>query len=58
MKQKKNEKKHTDLKFKPAQKSEKGYDFLLCKMYFTGDDGYKKFLIFFPNAYFTNIGKQ
>ena len=31
-----------------AQISEKGYDFLLGTMYFTGNDGYQNFLIFAP----------
>ena len=38
----------TDLANKVAQISEKGYDFLLGKMYFTGDDGYQIFLVFAP----------
>ena len=41
-------KKLTDLTEKVGQISEKGYDFLLGRMYFTGDGGYKKFLIFVP----------
>ena len=36
-------KKLTDLTEKIAQISEKGYDFLLGRMYFTGDDGYQNF---------------
>ena len=28
--------------------SEKGYDFLLGWMYFTGNDGHKNFLVFAP----------
>ena len=31
---------NTDLKNKVVQVSEKGYYFLLSRMYFTGDDGY------------------
>ena len=42
------EMKLTDLANKVAQISEKGYDFLLGKMYFTGDDGYQNFLVFAP----------
>ena len=40
------EKKLTDLTKKVAQISEKGYDFLLDRMYFTGDHGYQNFLVF------------
>ena len=40
------EKKITDLTNKVAQISEKRYDFLLCKIYFTDNDGYQHFLIF------------
>ena len=40
------EKKLTDLTKKVAQISEKGYDFLLDRMYFTGDQGYQNFLVF------------
>ena len=40
------EKKITDLANKVAQISEKEYDFLLGKMYFTGNDGYQYFLVF------------
>ena len=42
------EKKITDLTNKVAQLSEKGYDFLLSRMYFTGNDGYQNFLVFDP----------
>ena len=38
----------TDLTNKVAQISEKGYDFLLGRMYFTGDDGSQNFLVFAP----------
>ena len=31
-----------------SQISKKGYDFLVDKMYFTGDDGYQDFLVFAP----------
>ena len=31
---------------KVAEISEKGYDFLLGRMYFTGNDGYQIFLVF------------
>ena len=41
------EKKLTDLTKKVAQLSEKGYDFLLGRMYFTANDGYQK-LVFAP----------
>ena len=33
---------------KVAQKPEKGYEFLLCRMYFAGDDGYQIFRDFVP----------
>ena len=33
----------TDITNKLAQISEKGYDFLLGRMYFTGNDGYQNF---------------
>ena len=46
--------KNNDLTNKVAQISEKGYDFLLGKMYFTGDDDYHNFLVFVPM--FNNIG--
>ena len=41
-------KKLTDLTKKFAQISEKWYDFLLGRMYFTANDGYQNFLIFLP----------
>ena len=41
-------KKITDLTNIVAQISEKGHDFLLGKMYLTGNDGYQKFLGFAP----------
>ena len=40
------EKKLTDLRNKVAQISEKGFDFLLGRMYFTGNDGYQNFFSF------------
>ena len=40
------EKQLTDLRNKVAQISEKGYDFLLGRMYFTGNDGYEIFFSF------------
>ena len=39
------EKKINDLTNKIVQISEKGYDFLLGRMYFTGNDGYQTFLV-------------
>ena len=42
------EKKITDLTNKVAEISEKGYDFLLGRMYFTGNDGYQNFLVISP----------
>ena len=30
-----------------TQISEKGHDFLLCRMYFTGLNDYQKFLVFY-----------
>ena len=42
------EKKLTDLTKKIAKTSEKGFDFLLGRMYFIGDDGYQNFLGFVP----------
>ena len=39
------DKKLTDLTKNVAQISEKRYEFLLGRMYFTGDDGYQNFLI-------------
>ena len=42
------EKKLTDLTNKVAQISEKGNDFLLGRMYFTGDHGYQNFSVFAP----------
>ena len=44
------ETKITDLTIKAVQISEKGHDFLLGWMYFTGNDGYQNFLVFCPNA--------
>ena len=41
-------KKLTDLKNKDGEISEKGYDFLLGKMHFTGNDGQQNFLAFSP----------
>ena len=38
------EEKTTDLKNKVAQISEKGFDFLLVRMYFTGINGYQDLL--------------
>ena len=43
-----NNAKLTDLTKKVAKISEKGYDFLLGGMYFTGNDGYQSFLVFAP----------
>ena len=40
------EKKLTDLRNKVTEISEKGYNFLLDRMYFTGNDGYQNFLAF------------
>ena len=40
------ENKLTDLSKKVSQISEKGYDFLLGRMYFAGDDDYYNFLVF------------
>ena len=37
------EKKLTDLREKVAQKSDKGYEFLIGRMYFTSDDDYQNF---------------
>ena len=42
------EKKITYLTNKVAHISEKGYDILLGRMYFTGNDGYQNFLVFAP----------
>ena len=42
------EKKVTDLTNKIGQISEKRYDFLLGRMYFTGNDGYQNFLVLVP----------
>ena len=42
------DKKLTDLTKNVAQISEKGYDFLLGRMYFTDDDDYQNFLVFAP----------
>ena len=40
--------KQTNLSKKVEQISEKGYDLLLGRMYFTGDNGYQNFLVFAP----------
>ena len=40
------EKKMTDLTYKVAQISEKGYGYLLGRIYFTGNGGYQNFLVF------------
>ena len=42
------EKKLNDLTKKVAHISEKGYDFLLGRIFFTGDNGYQNFLVFAP----------
>ena len=42
------EKETTDLTKKVAQISEKGYEFLLHRMYFTENDGYQNFVVFTP----------
>ena len=42
------EKEITDLTNKFSQIIEKGYDYLLCRMYFTADNGYQNFLVFAP----------
>ena len=42
------EKKLTDLTNKVAQVSERGFNFLIDRMYFTGDNGYKNFKVFAP----------
>ena len=42
------DKKLTDLTKKVAQISERGYDGLLGRTYFTGNDGYQNFLVFCP----------
>ena len=42
------EKKITDLTNKVTHISEKGYVFLLGRMYFTSNDGYPIFLVFTP----------
>ena len=44
------ENKRTDLTKKVAQIWEKGYEFLLGRMYFIGNDGYQIFLVFCSNA--------
>ena len=44
------ENKFTDQTETVAQISEKGYDFLLGRIYFTGNDGYQNFFCFCPNA--------
>ena len=41
-------KRKTDLKNKVLQISEKGFELLLGRMYFTGNDGYHDFLVFAP----------
>ena len=41
-------KKIADITNKVAQISEQGYDFLLGRMYFTGNDGYQNFVVFAP----------
>ena len=41
-------KKLTDLTKKVAKIAEKGYDFLLGRIYFTGNEGYQNFLVFAP----------
>ena len=33
---------------KTARPSEQGYNFLLSRIYFTGNDGYQNFLVFAP----------
>ena len=45
---KQQQKKKTNLSKKVEQISEKGYDLLLGRMYFTGDNGYQNFLVFAP----------
>ena len=47
-KKKTKKKKQTNLSKKVEQISEKGYDLLLGRMYFTGDNGYQNFLVFAP----------
>ena len=42
------EKKITDLTSKVVQISQKGYDFSLGRMHFTGNDGYQHFLVLAP----------
>ena len=42
------DKKLTDLTQKVAQISEKGYDFLLGRIYLVGDNGNQNFLVFVP----------
>ena len=42
------DKKLTNLTKKVVQISRKGYDFLLGRMSFTGNDGYQNFLVFAP----------
>ena len=42
------EKKLTDLANKVAQVSERGFNFLIDRMYFAGDNGYKNFKVFAP----------
>ena len=41
-------KKIADLTYKVAQLLEKGYDFLLGRMFFTGNGGYQNFSVFAP----------
>ena len=54
------EKKTTDLTNKITQISEKGYDLLLGRMYFTGNDGYQNDLVFAPmvNSLILNSNKK
>ena len=54
------EKKTTDLTNKITQISEKVYDLLLARMYFTGNDGYQNFLVFAPmvNSLILNSNKK
>ena len=49
-----------DLTNKVAQILEKGYEFLLGRMYFTGDNGYQNFLVFVPKlgSHILNNNKQ
>ena len=52
------EKKNTDLTKKVVQISEKKYDFLLDRMYFTGDDGHLNFLVFILNSLTLDSNKK